>query len=73
MNAILIALIFIPTLIVASLFGGTVLWLAWEPTMLAFPALVNGGYVVPEISWLSAVCLSFVFGVLVKSTQTTHK
>lgn len=57
---------------VASVLGGTLVWLAWPSAMQAFPAIVKAGYLVQEISWWSAVCLSFVCGVLLKATQTNN-
>jgi uncharacterized membrane protein YphA (DoxX/SURF4 family) len=68
----LIALMVIPLIALFSLLGGTLVWMAWPSAMQAFPAVVKAGYLVPEISWWSAVCLSFVCGVLVKATQTNN-
>ena len=69
---ILIALMAIPLIAPFSVLGGTMVWLAWPSAMQAFPAVVKAGYLVPEISWWSAVCLSFVCGVLVKATQMAN-
>jgi uncharacterized membrane protein YphA (DoxX/SURF4 family) len=69
---ILIAIMAIPLNALFAVLGGTMVWLAWPSAMQAFPALVKAGYMVPEISWWSAVCLSFVCGVLVKTIQTSN-
>ena len=57
---------------VFSLFGGTVVWLAWPYAMEAFPRLVNEEWVVHKIGWWTAVCLSFVCNVLIKACQTNN-
>lgn len=71
-TAILAGIIIIPVLIALSLISGTIVWLVWPTAVLAFPALVTAGYLVPQISWWTAVCLSFLCSSLIKSTQTNN-
>jgi len=66
-TSILVVLFAFPLLLLFSLLGGTVVWMAWPIAVKAFPGIVNAGYIVPEISWGSAVCLSFITSVLFKS------
>jgi len=54
-----------------AVFGGTLVYWLWPyaiPT--AFPGLVENGTIAPELSWWASVCLTWLFGILVKSTQT---
>lgn len=53
-----------------AVFGGTLLWLLWPTAMDAFPRLVGEGWVEPNLSWWSSVCLVWVFTILVKASQT---
>lgn len=53
-----------------SLIGGTIVWIAWPHAMEAFPRLVNEEWVAYDIHWSTAVCLSFVLGVLIKAHQS---
>ena len=55
-----------------SLFGGTLLYFIWPIALNAFPRLVGEGWVDPNLSWWSCVCLVWVFGILIKSTQTNN-
>ena len=71
-TAVIAAFILIPVLIALSLISGTIVWLVWPTAVLAFPALVSAGYLVPQISWWTAVCLSFLCSSLIKSSQTNN-
>ena len=56
----------------ASLIGGTFVWLIWPVVAKAFPALVSGGYLSSSLSWWDSVCLTWLFGLLIKSTNTNN-
>lgn len=71
MLAIILAILGILALAAAfAVFGGTLLWLIWPTAMDAFPRLVGEGWVEPNLSWWSSVCLVWVFTILVKVSQT---
>lgn len=53
-----------------SLVSGTVVWLLWPSAVAAFPGLVKAGTLAPELSWWTSVALSFVCGILIKSSQS---
>ena len=56
----------------SSVFGGTILWFIWPTALDAFPRLVGEGWVDPNLSWWSSVCLVWVFSLLVKASQTNN-
>lgn len=56
-----------------SLVSGTIVWLIWPIAMKAFPGLVLAGYVSADLNWPTAVCLAFLFSILIKSTQANTK
>lgn len=58
---------------VASVFGGTIVWLIWPVVAKAFPGLVASGVISSGLSWWDSVCLAWLFGILIKSTQTNKK
>jgi len=61
-------------LFVASLIGGTFLWLIWPVAIpAAFPGLVASGVLAAKLSWWVAVCLTWLFGLLIKSSTTVQK
>lgn len=56
-----------------ALAGGTIVYWIWPvviPTV--FPGLVESGTIAPEISWWVAVCLTWLFNTLLKSSQTNN-
>jgi hypothetical protein len=55
-----------------ALIGGTIVYWVW-PTAIpaAFPGLIASGAIASKLSWWQAVCLTWLFGILIKSTQTT--
>jgi hypothetical protein len=54
-----------------SVVGGTIVYWIWPTAMEAFPGLVENGTLPPELRWWAAVCLTWLFGILIKSTSTT--
>ena len=57
-----------------ALVSGTILWLIWPVAIpAAFPGLVASGIIAGKLSWWASVCLTWVFSILVKATQTVNK
>lgn len=49
--------------------GGTLVWLIWPIAIPAtFPGLVASGVLSAKLSWRVAVCLTWLFGCLIKSS-----
>ena len=68
------ALFLVLVLGAVSLLGGTIVWWLWPYSIpVVFPKLVAEGYLIKEIPWLAAVCLTYVFGILIKSSSTSSK
>lgn len=58
---------------IVAVFGGTIVWLIWPVAIpAAFPGLVTAGTLAAKLSWGQAVCLTWLFGILIKSTQTNN-
>ena len=50
--------------------SGTIIWLIWPVAVpAAFPALVASGVIVGKLSWWASVCLSWLFGLLIKGSN----
>jgi hypothetical protein len=65
-----ILLIAVVTLI--AIFGGTIVYWIWPIAIpVAFPGLVASGVIAGKLSWWSAVCLTWIFGILIKSSSTS--
>lgn len=58
---------------IGAVFGGTIVWLIWPVVAKAFPALVASGILASNLSWWDSVSLTWLFGLLIKSTQTNSK
>ena len=57
----------------AAVISGTFLWLIWPIAIpAAFPTLL-GGAIAAKLTWWQAVCLTWLFGILIKATQTINK
>lgn len=57
-----------------AVLGGTIVWLIWPIAVpAAFPKLVELGYLAPELGWWSAVCLCWLAGILIKSSNNSSK
>lgn len=56
-----------------ALFGGTIVFFIWPVAIPAvFPGLVASGVIAAKITWWSAVCFTWLCGILIKSTQTNN-
>jgi len=57
----------------AAVFGGTIVWLVWPVAIPAvFPGLVAAGSLAAKLSWWQSVVLTWLLGILIKSTNTTN-
>jgi hypothetical protein len=63
------AIALIATIAGIAVIGGTLVWVVWPTAVTAFPTLVANGYLVSEITWPAAVCLTYICGVLFKSVS----
>jgi hypothetical protein len=53
---------------------GTVIWLIWPVAIpAAFPGAVTSGMIAAKLSYWSAVCLTWVFAILIKSSSVASK
>ena len=58
---------------VAAFFTGTMVWLLWPWAIPAvFPGLVASGVIAGKLGWGASVCLSWLFGLLLKSSVTVN-
>ncbi len=56
-----------------ALLGGTILWLIWEDSVTAmFPKAVESGVLAATLGWWQSVKIVWVFGLLIKATQTNN-
>jgi len=56
-----------------ALFGGTLVYWLWPIAVpAALPGLVENGVLSSELMWWPAVCLAWLCGILIKSTQTNN-
>ena len=53
------------TVVLLSFLGGTILYWVWPVTMVNV-------FHLPALTWWQSVCLVWVFGLLIKSTQTNN-
>jgi len=69
-NFILIIGTMIAIAIIAVL-GGTIVWLIWPSVFpIVFPLAVENGIIPAKIPWWTAVSLTWICGILIKSTNT---
>lgn len=65
----IIAIVLVGLLAVVS---GTIIWLIWPVAVpAAFPTLVTSGVIAGKLSWWASVCLSWLFGLLIKGSNNT--
>lgn len=58
---------------VLAVIGGTIVYWVWPIAIpAAFPGLVESGAIAGKIAWWPAVCLTWIFGILIKSTQSNN-
>jgi len=70
-EGLIIGLGAIVTLALLALFGGTIVFWIWPVAIpAAFPGLVASGVIAGKLAWWQSVCLTWLFGILIKSVQT---
>ena len=73
LTAIGVAVLAILLVGVLALIGGTLVFWLWPVAIpAAFPGLVASGALASKLLWWQAVCLAWIFGILIKSTQTNN-
>jgi hypothetical protein len=71
LKALLIGLGVMVLVALLALVGGTVVYWIWPIAIpAAFPGLVASGALAGKLGWWPAVGLTWIFGTLIKSTQT---
>lgn len=56
---------------IGAFLSGTVVWIIWPFAIpAAFPGLVTSGVLASKISWWAAVCLSWIFNLLIRASVT---
>jgi hypothetical protein len=56
-----------------ALVSGTILYLIWPVAIpVAFPGLVENGILAASLPWWVSVCLTWVFSILIKSSNTNN-
>ena len=72
-GALIIGLGSIALIGLLAVFSGTILWCLWPVAIpVAFPGLVETGVLATKLTWWVAVCLTWIFGILIKSTNTNN-
>lgn len=72
-EGLLASLLVIVIVGIIAVFGGTIVWLMWPVAIpAAFPGMVAAGTLAAKLTWGQAVCLTWLFGILIKSTQTNN-
>jgi hypothetical protein len=57
---------------VLSVLGGTFVWLIWPVSIpMAFPGLVTTGVIAAKLTWWQSVCITWLFGILIKSSGSS--
>jgi hypothetical protein len=70
-GALIIGLLIIA---ISSVILGTVLYVIWEDSVTAmFPSSVENGILASKLTWWQCVKISWVFSILIKSTNTETK
>ncbi len=63
MAILLVALGVVGLVAIGAFFGGTILYYVWPVTMVNV-------FHLPPLTWWQAVCLTWVCGILIKSSQS---
>lgn len=54
--------------------SGTIVYFIWPVAIpAAFPGLVASGALAAKLAWWQAVCLTWLFSILIKASQTNKK
>jgi len=57
-------------LLALSTLNGTILWSVYPHIFAMFPNAAKAGVLAAELGWWDAVCITFIFGLLIKSSQS---
>ena len=57
----------------AACIGGTILWAVYEHIFALFPSAMEHGILAETIGWWDAVCVTWIFAILVKGTPAAAK
>jgi hypothetical protein len=72
-EGLLVAIGVMVVVAIVAVLGGTIVFWIWPVAIpAAFPGLVESGVLAAKIAWWPAVCLTWLFGILIKSTQTNN-
>lgn len=56
----------------AAFIGGTVLWAIYPHIHALFPTAAAKGIIAYKLGWWDSVCITYIFGILIKSSQTNN-
>jgi len=63
----------VATVSVVSVATGTLLWLVYSTSIpMLFPSAVENGILAADLTWWQFVKVAWVFGVLIKSSNTNN-
>ena len=69
-----VAFITIVSVSIIAVLGGTLIWLIWPVAVPgAFPGLVASGALAAKLTWWQSVCLTWLFGFLLKNSGGSTK
>lgn len=72
-EGLLLALGVMVLVAILAVIGGTIVYWIWPTVVPAvLPGLVESGTIAGKIAWWPAVCLTWICGILIKSTQTNN-
>lgn len=72
MDKLLAGLVVAALLFVVSTINGTFLYFIYPHIHELFPTAASNGIIAKELSWWNSVCVVWIFGILIKSTQTNN-
>ena len=54
-----------------AVLSGTILWAIYPHIFAFFPNAAKAGVLAPTLGWWDAVCVTWIFGILVKSSTSS--
>lgn len=58
---------------VMAILSGTLFWLIYDSLHALFPTAAEKGIIAKELGWWDAVCVTWIFSILIKATLTNNK
>lgn len=55
-----------------SVLSGTILWMIYPHIHALFPTAADNGIIAESISWWDSVCVTWIFTILIKSSNTNN-